>query len=146
MKKVKFKKRPVSCKNNSSGEKVIFPKGSTNRWIGHLCNVFRSAKSIQIQPIIQIFINQRKSRNKIRIWFEISRIFYIYIYIDAISLCVAVWLLFWVGAVQVPCSFSLKCFSTSRRSCVRCCSCSNNSEACESKNIREISNHIRCFF
>ena len=59
-------------------KKPFFTKGSTNRWIWHLYNVFRSAKPIQIQPINPNLINQRKIAKKIRIWFEISRIFFIY--------------------------------------------------------------------
>ena len=77
-----FEERPLSWKIVVRIKKHLFTKGSTNRWTWHLCNAIRSAKSIQIQPIIPNLINQRKSRKKTRIWVEISRIFlYIYIYI-----------------------------------------------------------------
>ena len=62
-------------------KKLFFIKGSTNRWIWHLYNVFRNERSIQVQPIIPNLINQRKLEERIRILFDISRIFFIYIYI-----------------------------------------------------------------
>ena len=84
------KRKMTSWKTNASilkktivrTEKWFFTKGSKNLWILHWYNVFRSTKSIQIQPINPNLINQRKIAKKIRMWFDISRIsFYIYIYI-----------------------------------------------------------------
>ena len=50
-------------------------KGSTNIWIWHLYNVFRSAKSIQIQPINPILIKlMYKSKNRNWSTIRISRI------------------------------------------------------------------------
>ena len=53
-------------------KKRFFTKGSTNRWIWHLYNAIRSAKPIQIQPIIPNLINQRKIAKQIRIWLLVA--------------------------------------------------------------------------
>ena len=66
-------------KNRGSDEKIFFTKWLTNLWIWHLYNVFRSAKPIQIQPINPNLINQWRIAKQIRIWFEFSLIFYIYV-------------------------------------------------------------------
>jgi len=70
-------------------KKPFFTKVSKNRWIWHFYNVFRSAKPIQIQPINPNLINQRKIAKKNWIWFEISRICFIF---------------FWLFVVPVQCS------------------------------------------
>ena len=70
-------------------EKRFSTKGSKNQWIWHFYNVFRSANSIQIQPIIQILINKRKPGKQIWIWFEISHI--LFIYCPAYSTATTVW-------------------------------------------------------
>ena len=79
-----FLQTKTILENISSDEKRFLTKWSTNRWIWHFYNVFRNAKSIQIQPIIQKLINQQKIRKQIRIWFEFSRNF-LYVLIAPLS-------------------------------------------------------------
>ena len=84
--KYEFNKNLYYGKTKVRTEKRFYTKGSNNRWIWHLHNVFRRAKPIQIQPINPSLINQRKIyKTDIWIWFEISRIF-LYIYICIICM------------------------------------------------------------
>ena len=76
--KTSLKKRPLFWKIVVRTEKQLFTKGSTNRWIWHLYNVFRSAKPIRIQPIIPFLMNIRKNRKTNPDWFELGN------YIDAL--------------------------------------------------------------
>ena len=93
------KKRPLLCKNNGSDGNTIFTKGSSNLWTWHLYNVFRSAKSIKIQPINPNLINQQTIDKKTTRWFEISRIFHIWLPIAYLQLPMG---MPWAGAGSTP--------------------------------------------
>ena len=62
-------------------KKLFFTKGSKNLWIWHLYNVFRSAKSIQIQPINQILMKNivKYSKSKLVLNPDFAYFFAIYI-------------------------------------------------------------------